>query len=102
MHNHEMLTRLIAQAESEGSDLVTLRAIVEDACDLGAERALEKLGLSEENAKCDIEELCELLQAWRDAKSSAVKVVMTWTIRAILALLLVGLAVRLGFGGMVT
>ncbi len=98
MNNNEMLARLLAQAQKEQGDMVTLRAIVEESSDIGAERVLKKLGLSEENAKEDLAELRELLQAWRDAKSSAMKAVITWSVRALLALLLLGIAVRLGFG----
>lgn len=96
MNHHDMLARLITQAESEGSDLVTLRALIEESIDLGAHRALERLGLAEDCAKADLNELRDLLQAWRDAKSSATKAIFTWALRAILALFLVGLAVRFG------
>lgn len=98
MNHHDMLARLITQAESQGSDLVTLRALIEESIALGAHRALERLGLAEDCVKEDLTELRELLQAWRDAKSSAAKAVITWTVRAILALLLLGIAVRLGLG----
>lgn len=100
MNHHDMLARLISQAESEGSDLVTLRAIIEESIDLGAHRALERLGLAEDCAKADLTELRDLLQAWRDAKSSATKAIITWLMRGILALFLLGLAVR--FGGNIT
>ena len=40
--------------------------------------------------------LRELLQAWRDAKVSAWKAFVEWAIRAALALLLIGMALRLG------
>lgn len=96
MNHHDMLARLISQAESEGSDLVTLRAIIEESIDLGAHRALERLGLAEDCAKADLTELRDLLQAWRDAKSSATKAIITWLMRGILALFLLGLAVRFG------
>ena len=98
MKKEDMLARLMAQAEGDGADLVTLRAIVEEATDNGAERMLERLGLSDPTAHNDIDELRELLNAWRDAKASAWKEVVTWTVRGLLALLLIGIAVRLGFG----
>jgi hypothetical protein len=98
MQKEDMLARLMAQAEGDGADLVTLRAIVEEATDNGAERMLERLGLSDPTAHNDIDELRELLNAWRDAKASAWKEVVTWTVRGLLALLLIGIAVRLGFG----
>ena len=100
MNREEMLTRLIAQADNAGRDLVTLRAIVEEASELGANRALDRLGLADAGAQDDIDELRELLSAWRDAKSSAWKAAIDWLVRGALALLLVGIAVRLGVGEM--
>ena len=46
----------------------------------------------------DLHELRELLRAWRDAKASAWKAVVDWTVRGLLALLLLGIAFRLGLG----
>lgn len=96
MTREDMLARLIAQAQSEGGDLVTLRAVVEEASDLGAARVLARMGLSDAGAKDDLSELRELLQAWRDAKASAWKAAIEWAVRGILALLLVTMAVRFG------
>ena len=96
MTNEDMLARLVAQAENEGGDLVTLRAIVEEASDLGAARVLDRMGLSDDRARNDFAELRELLGAWRDAKASAWKAAIQWTVRGVLALLLIGIAVRLG------
>ena len=67
-----MLALLVAQAEGQGAELVTLRALVEEASEVGAERALEALGLSDGKARRDMDELRELLQAWRDAKKIGV------------------------------
>jgi hypothetical protein len=102
MNREEMLARLIAQAESEGGDLITLRAVVEEASEIGASRVLKRLGLGDENAQEDIDELRELLSAWRDAKQSAWKAAIEWAVRAVLALLLVGIAVRLGAGDLLS
>ncbi|MEJ2410042.1 MAG: DUF6127 family protein [Novosphingobium sp.] len=96
MNNDDMLAGLLAQAAGSGSDLVTLRAIVEEASELGAARTLERIGLDDETAHQDLSELRELLQAWRDAKASAQAAAIGWIVRAVLALLLLGLAVRLG------
>jgi hypothetical protein len=96
MTREDMLARLIAQAQSEGGDLVTLRAVVEEASDLGAARVLARMGLSDAGARDDLSELRELLQAWRDAKASAWKAAIEWAVRGILALLLVTMAVRFG------
>lgn len=97
----DVLARLMLQAEGEGADLTTLTAIVEEAGELGARRALAKLGLDDAGAAKDMAELRELLGAWRDAKRSALKAVAGWVARMLAAVLLVGLAVRLGFSGWV-
>jgi hypothetical protein len=96
----DLLTRLFAQARAEGGELVTLRAVVEEASELGANRVLSRIGLGDESAEKDIDELRELLAAWRAAKASAWKAVVGWIVHAVLALLLIGLAVRFGFPGM--
>ena len=100
MDRVDMLARLIAEAQANGSDLITLRAIVEEATDLGSERVLQRLGLGDAKAQDDLDELRDLLRAWRDAKASAWKAVLTWLFRALTALLLLGIAVRLGVAGL--
>ncbi len=92
-----VLAELIAQAEEEGADLATLRGIVEEAGELGATRALTRLGLADAGAGQDVAELRELLRAWRDAKRSAWKALAAWIGRVVAAVLLAGLAVKLGF-----
>jgi hypothetical protein len=90
-----MLERLVAQAEAEGAARVTLRALVEEACEVGAARALRTLGLMDDKAGPDIVELRQLIQGWRDAKKSALSAVIAWAVRTAVALLLIGLAYRL-------
>ena len=102
MSDSNMLTQLTAQAEARGADLVTLRALIEEASETGAARALAALGLSDDKARKDMEELRELLSAWRDAKLSARKAVIDWLIRGFLAALLIGIALKLGLGGLVS
>ena len=46
-------------------------------------------------ARRDMDELRELLSAWRDAKRTAWRAVVGWLVRIALALLLIGIAVRL-------
>ncbi|KMS55350.1 hypothetical protein V474_20150 [Novosphingobium barchaimii LL02] len=96
MNSNDMLAGLLAQASAQGGDLVTLRAVVEEASELGAQRMLARIGLDDETALQDMGELRELLRAWRDAKSSARRAVVSWIVRGALALLLLGLTVRLG------
>ena len=93
---NKMLALLLAQAEAQGAGLVTLRALVEEASEAGAARALDSLGLGDGKARRDMDELRELLQAWRDAKKSAWQAVASWAVRILLALLVLGMSVRLG------
>jgi hypothetical protein len=95
--NGSMMALLVAQAEGKGADMVTLRALIEEASASGAEKALGALGLKDEKARRDMDELRELLQAWRDAKKSAWSAVIAWGVRILLAALVLGMSVKLGF-----
>jgi hypothetical protein len=92
----DVLARLMAQSEARGVDLITLRAVVEEASQAGAARALGALGLDDPRARRDMNELRELLSAWRDAKRSARQAVVSWAVRIVLAALLAGMAFKLG------
>jgi chemotaxis regulatin CheY-phosphate phosphatase CheZ len=96
MKPSDTLASLMAQANQDGADIVTLRAIVEETTEIATNRVLDRLGLADPCAETDLDELRELLQAWRDAKASAWKAFIEWAIRALLAALLIGIAVRLG------
>ena len=96
MTNEDTLARLMAQASDQGADLVTLRAIVEESSESATERVLDRLGLADSGAQDDLDELRDLLRAWRDAKASAWKAFIEWAVRGLLAVLLIGIAVRLG------
>jgi len=106
MDEDEALARLIALAgtgaagASGAPDAALLRAVVEEASELGARRALARLGLADEAARDDVSDLRQLLGAWRDAKKSAWAAVVDWAVRGMLALLVVGLAMKLGFAGL--
>lgn len=92
-----LLAQLMGQAADDGADLQTLRAITEEAGELGAARAMARIGLSDAAAAGDVQELRELLKAWRDAKRSAVRAAVAWVMRMAFALLLVGIAVKTGW-----
>lgn len=96
MSREELLASLMAQARGEGAELVTLRAIIDEASVLAGDRVLDRLGLGDPHAEDDLGELRQLLKAWRDAKTSAWKAFVDWLIRGALAALLIGIAVRLG------
>lgn len=95
-----MLAGLVAQAEDAGADMLTVRAIVEEASMLGAERALGRLGLCDADAGTDVRELRQLLQGWRDAKRAAGAAVLGWLVRLLTVALLFGLAARADLLGM--
>lgn len=78
-----------------------LGELLAKASEAGAQRALAHLGLADESAAKDMADLRELLSAWRDAKRSARKAVVEWLVRGALAVLVIGLAVKLGLGGLV-
>ena len=96
MSQDNLLASLCAQAEGEGAARATLRGVIEEASELGARRALASLGLEDAGAGADLRELRGLLGAWRDAKKSAVKAVAEWCVRLVLALVVVGIAVKTG------
>ena len=102
-YDGEMLARLVAQAEGAPGrmDMLMIRALIEAASELGAGRALERLGLSDRSAEKDVRELRELLSAWRDAKKAARGAVVSWAVRIVMALVLLGVAVKAGLIGMV-
>lgn len=102
-YDGEMLARLVAQAEAQpwASDMLMVRALIEEASELGAGRALERLGLADRGAEGDVRELRELLGAWRDAKKTARGAVVGWSVRIVMALMLLGMAVKLGLLGLV-
>ena len=101
----EMLARLVAQAEGAGlpgrGDMVMIRALIEEASELGAGRALARLGLEDRRAEADMRELRELLRAWRDAKKAARGAAIGWAVRIVMALMLLGMAVKMGLIGLV-
>src|SRR4051812_49565028 len=97
-----LLASLMAQEEGRGVDLITVRALVEESSQAGARRALASLGLDDPRARRDMDELRELLGAWRDAKRSAWRAVVTWAVRLMLAMLLIGIAVRLRLTGLMS
>ena len=68
---------------------------------MGARRALSRLGLADEDAREDVVDLRQLLKAWRDAKSSARHAVIGWVVRGCLALVLIGIALKLGLFALV-
>jgi Family of unknown function (DUF6127) len=89
------LAALMAQAVQDGADPLTLRALVEEASETGARRALARLGLEDAAALTDMHELRTLLEAWRDVKKTARRSAIGWLVKLMLAGLLFGAMLKL-------
>lgn len=76
-----------------------LDEIIEGAAERGANRALKALGLNDPEAVRDVNELRSLLQIWRDARKTAIQTVVKTVMTALLGLLALGAAIKLGVLG---
>ncbi len=81
-------------------DPLAWRALLDDAAEKGARRALAHVGLQDIDAAVDLKDLRALLDAWRDAKRTMRRTVVRW----LTTFVLVGLAAWAGaklrlFGG---
>lgn len=88
----ELLAQLIASAQGQPVNYVILQAMIEEASNAGACRALGLLGLDDKTARRDMDELRELLGTWRDVKKSAWQTVARWVVRILLGGLMVTIA----------
>lgn len=93
---NDFLARLIASAEGQQVDFVMLQAVIEEASEAGATRALAALGLEDARARRDMDEVRELLGTWRDVKRSAWQTVARWATRIVLAALMISIAYQSG------
>lgn len=101
MDEEETLARLVALAGSAVPvEQAGLRALIEEASEMGARRALARLGLADAAAREDIVDLRQLLEAWRDAKRSARNAAVEWLVRGALAILVIGIALKIGLPGL--
>lgn len=73
-----------------------LDEIVEGAAKRGARLALSEIGLDDKNAVHDVGELRALLSAWRDARKTVLTTIVKATTTALLGLLALGAAIKLG------
>jgi hypothetical protein len=69
------------------------------AAERGAERCLAHLGLENGHAARDIRELRDLLEAWRDARHTAWQTIIKVATTGLLAVILVGAAIKLKLMG---
>ncbi|QIG76100.1 hypothetical protein EVC24_079 [Rhizobium phage RHph_I4] len=73
-----------------------LDAIIDAAAERGAAKALKNLGLDDEKAPHDIRDIRQLITAWRDMKSEAMKTAAKMVTTAILTAIIIGLGVQFG------
>ena len=61
-----------------------IEVLIEKCAERAAEKALLKIGLSDESAYDDVRELRGLLEAWRDTKKTVGQTIARWVTTAIL------------------
>lgn len=64
-----------------------IEILINRAADRGAEQALKKIGLIDENAYDDVRELRGLLEAWRATKKTVGQTILRWLTTAFLVAL---------------
>lgn len=67
-----------------------LRALLTEAAEQGAKRALEQVGLHDEEAGNDIRDLRNVLDGWRTARKTVLSTVTQWVTMALLGALAFG------------
>jgi Family of unknown function (DUF6127) len=67
-----------------------LNLLIERAAERGARRALESVGLHDENAGKDIHDLRTLIDGWRQTRSTITKTITQWVTMGILGALALG------------
>lgn len=72
-----------------------LGALLEEAAEAGAKRALARIGLQDEGAAKDVHELRNVLEAWRAAKATALTTVVRLCTTALLAAMVAGLGMAM-------
>lgn len=76
-----------------------LDEIIESASQRGAKRALEEVGLLDPQAVEDVKELRSLLTVWREVRITALKTAVQSVTLALLGVITLGAAIKLGWLG---
>jgi len=66
------------------------RALLEQAAEKGAMRALERVGLHDDKAGSDVRDLRTLIDGWRQAKRAALRTLAQWATIGVLGMLAFG------------
>lgn len=67
-----------------------LRALLTEAAEQGAKRALEQVGLHDDEAGKDIRDLRNVLDGWRTARKTVLSTITQWVTMALLGALAFG------------
>jgi hypothetical protein len=73
-----------------------INAIIEAAAERGAKRALERVGLHDDYAGKDINDLRTLIEGWRQAKQTVARTIMQAATMALLGALALGTYLQMG------
>ena len=71
-------------------DPIELASLLDQAAEKGARRALESVGLHDDNAGNDIRDLRGLIDGWRSAKKSALDAFAKWVTVGVIGVLAAG------------
>ena len=69
-----------------------LEELLANAAEAGAKRALERLGLHDEDAAKDVHEMRSLLEAWRDVRRTAWHTLIQSCVKGLLLVIVLGTA----------
>lgn len=76
-----------------------LQELLEAAVETGTKRALERLGLHDDEAATDVHEMRSLLEAWRDVRRTAWQTLVQSCVKGLLAVIVLGTAAYLWKNG---
>lgn len=71
----------------EAVELAELAKLLDEAAERGAKRALEKIGLHDDDAGNDIRDLRTLIDGWRTTKKAIGQAVVNWATIGLLGFL---------------
>jgi hypothetical protein len=73
-----------------------LDELLEAAAERGAKRALERIGLHDEHAGKDVNDLRTLIEGWRQAKQTVTRTIMQAATMALLGAMAFGFFLQIG------
>lgn len=71
-----------------------LQRLLDEAAERGAKRALERVGLHDDDAGADIRDLRTLIDGWRSAKRAAIAELIKWSTIGVLSFIAAGVYLK--------